>query len=439
MDRALAALVASCLIAPALAAPPVLPHYARERSLGVASCASSLCHGSIETWKDARVQQNEYVIWSRSDRHARAYRTLLSERSVDIARRLGLKEPAHQAAVCLDCHAHNVAPERRVAGFMLSDGVTCESCHGPGERWLKSHVEPGAKSQANIARGMYPTEDNLARAKLCLSCHLGNPQKLVTHRIMAAGHPRLSFEIDTFTNILPAHYDRGHDAAPGASQWHGVRAWAIGQAVAAEELLNLLADPKRGRDGLFPELVLFDCHACHHPMSDKRYAGTRLGVAPGAVRLNDSSLLMVRQIARRVDPAAAEILRRDMARLYTSLAGADDGVARARAVQRLIQDLLPKVDAHRFSADDLRGVLLGLIDDGLAGQYSDYQGAEQAVMALQSVSDFMSRRGLLKSSTVKPAMSRVMAAVANDEKYAETRFAQALRDLRSGIEEGMKQ
>jgi hypothetical protein len=51
----------------------------------------------------------------------------------------------------------------------------------------------------------------------------------------------------------------------------------------------------------------------------------------------------------------------------------------------------------------------------------------------------MSRRGLLKASTVKPAMSRVMAAVAHDEKYAEIGFAQALRDLRRGIEEGMKQ
>ena len=30
-------------------------------------------------------------------------------------------------------------------------------------------------------------------------------------------------------------------------------------------------DPNTGTSGLFPELVFFDCHACHHPMSDLRW------------------------------------------------------------------------------------------------------------------------------------------------------------------------
>ena len=68
--------------------------------------------------------------------------------------------------------------------------------------------------------------------------------------------------------------------------------------------MDVLPIPKRSHDGLFPELVLFDCHACHHPMSDKRWAPRVPGPrARACVRLNDSSMLMVRQIARVVDPA----------------------------------------------------------------------------------------------------------------------------------------
>jgi hypothetical protein len=78
-------------------------------------------------------------------------------------------------------------------------------------------------------------------------------------------------------------------------------------------------------------------------------------------------------------------------------------------------------------------MLIGLIDDGLAGQYRDYQGAEQAVMALQSVADFMRQRGLLGSGPVNPAMKRLLAAVADDEKYRPAVFEQALRDLKVSV------
>ena len=61
-----------------------------------------------------------------------------------------------------------------------------------------------------------------------------------------------------------------------------MKVWAIGQALAVAEMMKMLADPERGRDGLFPELVLFDCHACHHPMS--RRAGRRAVRRPARAR-----------------------------------------------------------------------------------------------------------------------------------------------------------
>jgi hypothetical protein len=216
----------------------------------------------------------------------------------------------------------------------------------------------------------------------------------------------------------------------------GVRSWALGQALAAEEQLGVLIDARRGRDGMFAELVLFDCHACHHPMSDKRNAGARLGGAPGTVRLNDSHLLMLRQIARRVDARSADALMRDSESLYAALAGGNDAGAPARRVRQSIENLVPRISAHEFSPQDLSAVLMGLIDDGLAGQYSDYQGAEQAAMALQAVADLMARRGLLRAAAVQPALRELLAALANDERYTEEAFVRALRALRARIEEG---
>ncbi len=143
-----------------------LPNYAQDKTLGVGSCASSLCHGAMETWKGSNVLQNEYVTWSRSDKHhLRAYAVLLSERSKEIAKKLNLPRPAHLAAECLDCHAHN--PRHFDKGFRISDGVACEACHGGAERWIKSHVEPDATHAKNLANGMYPhRERRRARAAL---------------------------------------------------------------------------------------------------------------------------------------------------------------------------------------------------------------------------------------------------------------------------------
>ncbi|HYH42969.1 MAG TPA: multiheme c-type cytochrome, partial [Burkholderiales bacterium] len=383
----------------------------------------------VETWKQSSVLQNEYVTWSRRDKHARAYTVLLNDRSREIMKRLGLKEAAHQSALCLDCHSHNVDAPQRGDRFVLSDGVTCEACHGPAGRWIRSHVQRGAKHGDNLARGMYPTRDHVERAKLCLSCHFGNAQKFVTHKMMAAGHPRMSFELDTFTQIQPPHYrfDSGQ-------VWDGVRIWALGQALGAHEILDILNDPKRGRDGLFPELVLFDCHACHHPMADKRDAGRRLGVGPGTIRLNDASLLMVRQIARRVTGEGDSQFGQQVQRFHRAVASGNDALQQARALQQTIAQLVPRIGAYTFSENDLHAILVGLIDDGLNGEYSDYQGAEQAAMALQSVADFMRKRNLLSAPAVGPAMSKLLAAVVNDEKYRPAVFQQALRDLKTSVD-----
>jgi hypothetical protein len=136
-------------------------------------------------------------------------------------------------------------------------------------------------------------------------------------------------------------------------------------------MMDVLTDPKRGRDGLFPELVLFDCHACHHPMSDRRWTPGRQPGA-GVVRLNDSNMLMVRQISRVVNAPLGT-------RVAATTAAAECPAATMRwrdALKADMKALIPIPEGNNCRgrhAESERS-----INEGLNGQHHDYAGAEQA-------------------------------------------------------------
>ena len=430
--RALLAALAAALGAAADASAQNLPDRSRERTLGVASCASSLCHGSIAAWNGSPVAQNEYVVWSRLDKHARAHALLLNERSRRIAAKLSLPQPAHQSKVCLDCHAHN--PVAAAPAHAVGDGVGCEGCHGPAERWIAGHTEPGASPAGKLAAGLYPTDQPLARARLCLSCHFGTSDKYVTHRMMAAGHPRMSFELDTFTSLQPAHFKVDADYLRRKGAFDGVKAWAVGQAVAVSTRMEILLDPKRGRDGIFPELTLFDCHACHHPMADARWqASSAFGarVGPGLVRLNDANLLMLRLVLRQIEPEMAERLAAAVRRLEQALVGADNFAERAQAVKALADEAARKIAAGGVGEGSLRAIALVLVDDGLAGVYADHAGAEQATLALGSLVNSLVQRGQLKTvAALNQGLAALRAELVHDEAFKPAAYQARLRQFR---------
>jgi hypothetical protein len=416
-------------------APHPLPYQSKDKNLGTVTCASSLCHGSIIEWKGSSVLQNEYVTWSRVDKHAnKAYQILFNDRSKRIVQNLGLKRPAHEEKICLDCHSYNVPKEVQGERFKFADGISCEACHGPAERYVKAHIEPGATHAKNIANGLYPLSDPTARAKLCLSCHWGNQDKFVTHRIMGAGHPRMSFELETFSMSAPAHFRIDKDYEDRKGQWDGVKVWAIGQALAVSEMMDILVDPKRGRDGIFPELTLFDCHACHHPMSDLRWRPkTAFGASPGpgVARLNDANMLMLRAIARSMDRDLGQRVNDQVFRLHQAAAGNGDPQAEAAAMKKLAIDVSKRIEAYAFTEAALKGVALALVDEGLNGNYSDYAAAEQATMALGSVINFLHKRGYTgNAATLNRSLERLRATLANDEKYKAGEFQDRLKDVR---------
>ena len=413
---------------------PALPYQSPHKTEGAVTCASSLCHGAIKTWKDSNVLQNEYITWSRLDKHARAYNVLLNEKSKRIAKNLGLNEPAHQAKICLDCHAHNIPAARHGERFTIQDNITCEACHGPAEKWLRPHVSSDATHAKNISAGMYPTNDPQARAKLCLSCHFGNKDKLVTHRIMGAGHPRMSFELENFTALAPRHFAVDHDYSPRKRVWDGVKVWAIGQALAVTATLDILNDDKLGRDGLFPELVLFDCHACHRPMAENRLQNkTPLGTraTPGLVRLNDANMLMLRVIARALDPKLGDQVSTQMVALHHAIAGEGDARRAAVELQHLADNVVKQIEAKNIDAKFMEAIALGLVDDGINGVYRDYAAAEQATLAIASVGQFMAKQGTIKSvAAFNRAWQQLNAVLQNDEQFKPKEFAAQLRALR---------
>ena len=197
---------------------PVLDGNTHE---GVATCAGSMCHGSVKQYKQTNILHNEYITWDRRDVHSRAYNKLFQDDFKAITDKLGLKAP-HEEPICLDCHASNIKPEHRGTKFQMTDGIGCETCHGGSEDWLSSHTDKEATHAKNIERGLYPTDDIVMRARLCMSCHYGNDHQFVTHDIMGAGHPRISFELDTFTELQPKHLTRliskGSSCIPSGTQ-----------------------------------------------------------------------------------------------------------------------------------------------------------------------------------------------------------------------------
>ncbi len=419
------------------AAAQTLPSKGPDMHLGVTSCGGSTCHGATQPVRGSQVLQNEYLIWQRQDKHAKAYAVLLEPRSQRIARNLGLPD-AHTAKACLDCHSDNVGAELRGRQFQLSDGVGCEGCHGGGQRWLGPHVA-GVSSTAELQKlGLFPTEDPVARAQLCLSCHLGDETKFVTHRMMGAGHPRLSFELDTFTEIQPAHYQTDDDYRKRKAVASGVQTWAVGQAMAVSRTMTALADANRRMAGAFPELTFYDCHACHHPMSNLRWqARESVGLGPGMIRFNDANMLMLRLLARRLAPEEATSLTTQLRALHGAMSeGRGDAGAVAREVKAVADRLVQRFARHAFGADDMRALLAALIADGREGHFTDYGGAEQATMAIASIVQALRRAGgatEAQHNELKAAIEQCYAATAKDEAYDPAVFARAL----AGVEKAL--
>ena len=400
--------------------------------LGVASCAGSNCHGATRPYLNSTVVQNEYSIWSRDDKHSKAYTVLLGSRSKRIAKNLGLSKSAENSKICLDCHADNIPEASRGKRFDISDGVGCELCHGGGNRYLGPHVSGEVTHAQNVSLGMYPTENPEMRAKLCIQCHVGDDKRFANHKIMGAGHPRISFELDTFTEVYK-HYQVDADYIRRKVAASHVLVWATGQLKASERILELYLNKKHQSNGLMPELSYYDCQACHHstdeqsnatsetrPSNESKKSSSKLvwesrqlsgKIGPGVVRFNDSGLVMSAIIADLISKEKGDAFRKQIIAMHE--ASEKDVRSMHDHLSNLIT-ALQSLDAHIkeqvFTIVDLKRLLSVIINRSSENDYYSYASAEQAVMAIEAISATLQSLGdnvittndmnLLRSSTI---------------------------------------
>lgn len=404
---------------------------------GVSTCAGSNCHGSVLAYQHSNILHNEYITWERKDAHSQAYKKMHSKQFADITKKLGLKA-AYEEPACLVCHASYVPKKFQGKKFHMEDGIGCEACHGGSEKWLKTHTSKKATHKENVANGMYPNDDIVLRTRMCQSCHYGNKHQFVSHDIMGAGHPRISFEMDTYSELQPPHFVQDKDYSERKTAYSHVKVWAVGQVVAAEAALKMLKSDHMKTGKLFPELSLFDCQSCHHSMAKKTWAPRRgTGLGPGVVTINDSSLLMLRNAAVPVDAALAWKLKTMIKEMHVAstenYAALTDKVTEMQAV---VGEIKAKLTPHKFSASDVQKITVSLLNEGIWGEYRNYVAAEQAVMAISALTvawDKLAPFSDTRKAEIKNEIKNIYKIVDNENNFDPDRFSDALRVMRGTL------
>jgi Cytochrome c554 and c-prime len=412
--------------------------------VGVASCSGSTCHGRSEA--DGKiVRQDELMLWqeesSPAGAHSRAWRVLTEPRSRAIAARLGIGE-ASSAPMCLGCHSTPAGA--RGARFQRSDGVGCESCHGAASAWLSSHYAVGGSHANNVARGMVPLENPRARASQCLDCHFGSADEgqFVNHRIMAAGHPRIAFELDLFSTLQQHHNEDG-DYAQRKGRTNSVQMWAVGQAMALDRALTLFANPARGTEGVFPEFYFYDCHTCHRRISDNpNFEPSALDnpmrpIPEGMPAFNDENMIMLSAAARVVSPALASRFDRDSRAFHQAMAK-DRGTAVAAAgrLRDTARDLASSFAGANMGSSQVFAIIDAITSDAITSRFTDYAGSVQAVMATDTLLSSLVNSGQVSSSaaeTIRVDINTAYQAVRDPNSYQPREFRASLGRAASAI------
>jgi hypothetical protein len=329
-----------------------LPISKQYKYTGTGSCASSSCHGAAKPAAKPGDPDNTYRIWAEKDKHNQGYNTLTKKSSVAIAQRMKLGD-ATKSDKCLGCHALNLGKEQLAprAKYDVTEGVSCDSCHGPAEKWLDGHDKgdkggwPHAKS---VSLGMYDTKDVLMRANLCVSCHLA-----IDPEMIAAGHPTMIFELDSFSKNQPPHWK-------DVKEWFSARAWGTGQAVALREAMQEVASRTKVNA---PDKLVRE--------SWEQARGHAVAIRPLLERVAADSL---RGLDQELG-AASEAVGKDRAKLQAAAAGA----------ARIADDAAKKISQAAFNRDLVQAILKAQVGSPERAVSGGLRSAEQVAMAVDSL------------------------------------------------------
>lgn len=108
---------------------------------------------------------NQYGKWQQM-KHAHAYELLGTDEAKAVGKKMGIDNP-QASGKCLKCHstAYFFTEEIQTQEVAVENGVSCQSCHGPGADYKKKSIMQD--HDAAVAAGLvYP-----AKEKSCVRCH----------------------------------------------------------------------------------------------------------------------------------------------------------------------------------------------------------------------------------------------------------------------------
>ena len=417
-----------------------------QKYLGPGSCAATSCHGSVKPVADSRILQNEYSTWIIKDKHSKAYQALSGEIGERMARILKLGAKPEEAPKCRACHALSAGASQRGRALEISEGVSCENCHGPSSAWLGGHTERQWAHEKSVSLGMVDTRNVIHRTEKCLECHLGSSNKFVDHEMIAAGHPDLYFELDSFSAIEPRHWKIPRESASGKpvedGAWTGVRDWSAGQAVQLRASLERLAWRAKGerfdKKDVWPEYSELSCVACHHaltPAKDSwRQAHAYAGRRPGDAAWNASRYVVFRLMAKQVDPVAADELDKHLtalsSQMSTLITDRSAVASEAAAGGSIAQRLAERMAAMKYDQQLALRMLQQITGDAENISLADERAAEQATMAIDSLYIAYSKEAKPKNAEeLRVAVNGLFQQLENPSSYNADQFATALRRI----------
>jgi hypothetical protein len=422
---------------------------ANGKYVGPGSCAATSCHGSVKPVAGSRILQNEYSTWIINDKHSRAYQVLTGEVGERMAKILQLGK-AEEAPKCLACHALATTAEQRGRNFEITEGVTCENCHGPAQGWLGQHTAKDSAEKHALSVGTYHMVDTrsvITRANKCLECHLGIASKFVDHEMIAAGHPDLYFELDSFSAVMPRHWNMPRLSAEGTPaedpSWQGVRDWSTGQAVQLRAAMDRVAWRARGerfdKKNIWPEYSELSCFACHHALSDPKkswrqehgYAGRR----PGDPAWNESRYIVFRLMAKEVDAANAQDLDQKLRAVSAEMSKLNPDrsavASSAGGAAPVAQQFAERLSTMPYDRSMVMNMLQSICDNAEQISLADERAAEQATMALDSLYIAYSKEAKpANAPQVRASINALFAQLDNASAYNADTFAESLRKIR---------
>lgn len=149
---------------------------------GTKSCA--MCHRKADSG-------DQLGKWQASG-HAKAFETLGTPEAKAIGAKLGVANP-QQSGKCLKCHstAYNFTESVAVAAEKIKpeDGITCESCHGPGAAYKSMAVMKDHKKC--VESGMV-----VPATSSCALCHNEQSATWKADRYTTKDGKKVGFDVD---------------------------------------------------------------------------------------------------------------------------------------------------------------------------------------------------------------------------------------------------